>query len=336
MRAVELQAVGAGLVVTDRPRPVAPQGGTVIDVTACGVCHSDVHVVDGVYPSPLPLVLGHEVTGVHPELGPVLVYAPWGCGRCRFCLAGEEMLCPDGREAGIFADGGYAEAMAVPSARYLHPLDGLDPVISAPLACGGLTAFRAVKHTLPVLRAARAGTRAPNRVVVLGAGGLGQFAIQYLRLLTDAEVVAGDPSPAKQARAVELGATAAATPDELLDQGDLPATVVLDFAGADQSLAAAARLVARQGLVVVVGLYGGRIPFGLGAVPHEARFMSSIWGSAAELGELLALARREPIEHTVEVMALADAEQAHQRLRRGEVAGRVVLVPNPTPQGAAS
>lgn len=328
MRAVELQTVGSSLVVTDRPRPAAPEGGTVIDVTACGVCHSDVHVVDGVYPSPLPLVLGHEVTGVHPELGPVIVYAPWGCGSCRFCRAGEEMLCPDGREAGIFADGGYAEAMAVPDARYLHPLDGLDPVTSAPLACGGLTAFRAVKHTLPVLRAAGPEARA----VVLGAGGLGQFAIQYLRLLTDAEVVAGDPSPAKQARARELGAAAAATPDDLVDMGAGPATVVIDFAGADQSLAAAARLVARQGLVVVVGLYGGRIPFGLGAVPHEARFMSSIWGSPAELDELLALARRERIEHTVEVMALADAEQAHQRLRRGEVAGRVVLVP-PSTQG---
>ncbi len=324
MKAVELRAVGAGLVVTDRPRPTPSEGGTVIEVTACGVCHSDVHVVDGVYPSPLPLVLGHEVTGVHPELGPVIVYAPWGCGSCRFCRAGEEMLCPDGREAGIFADGGYAEAMAVPDPRYLHPLDGLDPVTSAPLACGGLTAFRAVKHALPTLRAA--GTDA--RAVVLGAGGLGQFAIQYLRLLTDAEVVVGDPSPAKQARAVELGARVAAGPDEL----DGPATVVIDFAGADQSLAAAVRLVARQGLVVVVGLYGGRIPFGLGAVPHEARFMSSIWGSPAELDELLALARREPIEHTVEVMALADAEQAHQRLRRGEVAGRVVLVPQP--QGA--
>jgi len=326
MRAVELQAVGSSLVVADRPRPTAPEGGTVIDVTACGVCHSDIHVVDGVYPSPLPLVLGHEVTGVHPELGPVIVYAPWGCGSCRFCRAGEEMLCPDGREAGIFADGGYAEAMAVPDPRYLHPLDGLDPVTSAPLACGGLTAFRAVKHTLPVLRAAGPEARA----VVLGAGGLGQFAIQYLRLLTDAEVIAGDPSPAKQARARELGAGHASAPDEL----DGPSTVVLDFAGADQSLAAAARLVARQGLVVVVGLYGGRIPFGLGAVPHEARFMSSIWGSPAELDELLALARRERIEHTVEVMALADAEHAHQRLRRGEVAGRVVLVP-PT-EGASA
>ncbi len=332
MRAVELQAVGSSLVVTDRPRPAPPEGGTVIDVTACGVCHSDVHVVDGVYPSPLPLVLGHEVTGVHPELGPVIVYAPWGCGSCRFCRAGEEMLCPNGREAGIFADGGYAEAMAVPSPRYLHPLDGLDPVTSAPLACGGLTAFRAVSHTVPTLRAAGADARA----VVLGAGGLGQFAIQYLRLLTDAEVVAGDPSPAKQARARELGAAHAGTPDELADDLDAPATVVIDFAGADQSLAAAARLVARQGLVVVVGLYGGRIPFGLGAVPHEARFMSSIWGSPAELDQLLALARRERIEHTVEVMALADAEQAHQRLRRGEVAGRVVLVPSSPTEGASA
>ena len=81
--------------------------GEVIDVTACGVCHSDLHVVDGEIPSPLPLILGHEVTGVHPRLGPVMVYAPWGCRTCELCAEGVEMICVDASEAGIFADGGY-------------------------------------------------------------------------------------------------------------------------------------------------------------------------------------------------------------------------------------
>ena len=134
----------------------------------------------------------------------------------------------------------------------------------------------------------------------------------------------GDTSAAKRARAIELGAHVAADPADLVDGVD----VVLDFVGADATLAGAARLVRRQGLVVVVGLFGGRVPFGVGAVPHEARFMSSIWGSNAELAELLDLVRREPLHHTVEALPLSKANEAHDRLRRGDVEGRFVLVPS--------
>jgi alcohol dehydrogenase, propanol-preferring len=319
MRAVVLDKVGGVLRVAERA-PVVREGWERIDVTACGVCHSDLHVVEGLYPSPLPLVLGHEVTGVHPELGPVMVYAPWGCSKCRMCTSGQEMLCPDGREAGLVEDGGYAEQMVVPSKKYLHPLGSLDPITSAPLACGGLTAFRAVGHTLDALRAA--GSQAT--VTVIGAGGLGQFAIQYLRLLTDAAVYVIDASPSKQSRALDLGAHDAAGPGAFIAQSH----AVLDFVGAQSTLELAAAMVHRQGIVVVVGLYGGRIPFGLGTVPHEARFMSSIWGSNSELAQLLALAQRETIHHTVEAMPLSRAAVAHERLRSGDALGRIVLVPS--------
>ena len=317
MRAVVLDAFGAGLrLADDHPDPGGQ--GEVIDVTACGVCHSDLHVVDGEIPSPLPLVLGHEVTGVHPRLGPVMVYAPWGCRSCELCAEGVEMICPDAREAGIFADGGYADRMRVPAVEYLAPLGGIDPVGSAPLACGGLTAYRAVTQGLDVLR--RPGRR--RRALVIGAGGLGQYAIRYLRLLSDAEVGALDLSAAKQATALERGAHAAYGPGDELPAFDF----VIDFIGSEATLAAAAGAVARRGLVTVVGLYGGRIPFGFGAVPHEARFMSSVWGSRAQLDELLALAAREPsILNPVETLPLEDAQAAHDRLRAGDVSSRVVL-----------
>ena len=129
MRAVVLPAVGRSLEVRD-DHPEAGtgrDGGEIVDVTACGVCHSDLHVVDGEFPSPLPLVRGHEVTGVHRDLGPVMVYAPWGCGACRQCRDGEEMICADATEAGLFVDGGYSDRMWVAHRRYLAPLDGLDP-----------------------------------------------------------------------------------------------------------------------------------------------------------------------------------------------------------------
>jgi alcohol dehydrogenase, propanol-preferring len=320
MRAVVLPSVNGTLRVEERPDPTGPN---VIDVLACGVCHSDLHVVDGDYPSPLPLILGHEVVGMHAELGPVMVYAPWGCRNCAMCASSHEMICPNSKEIGLFQDGGYAEKFAVPDRRYLHSLGSLDPIQAAPLACGGLTAYRAVKHGLETLRTSK---QPPARALVIGAGGLGQYAVQFLRALSDAEVMVADASEAKCAQASKLGAHHVGSLRDL-ESLELKADVVLDFVGADATLALAAKLVKRQGLVVVVGLFGGRIPFGIGAVPHEARFMSSIWGTNAELGELLELAQRKSIVGTVEALALEDAQLAHDRLRAGDVAGRFVLVP---------
>lgn len=321
MRAVLATSVDGPLeFVTDHPDPTGDGDAELIDVTACGVCHSDLHVVEGVFPSPLPMILGHEVTGVHAELGPVMVYAPWGCRSCVQCDRGLEMMCADATEAGLFVDGGYADKMAVKHRRYLAPLGDLDPVASAPLACGGLTAYRAVKHGLDVLRDRGDGARA----TVIGAGGLGQYALQYLRLLSDAHVTAVDIADDKLAVAREIGAQDAVHADDL---GDAPvADVVLDFIGNEATLTNAASHTARQGMCIVVGLGLGRIPFGFAAVPHEAHFLSSVWGSRAELDDLLDLARREPsLVREVDVLPLEDAELAHRRLRAGDTRGRIVL-----------
>jgi propanol-preferring alcohol dehydrogenase len=317
---MELQAFGGELHAVERPTPSIGPGEELIDVTACGVCHSDIHVVDGQFGSPLPLILGHEVTGVHHQLGPVMLYAPWGCRNCWLCETGHEMICPDGAEAGLFKDGGYAEQMRVTHREYLHPLGDLDPIASAPLACGGLTAFRAAKHALEPLRRRGASARA----LVIGAGGLGQFGIQYLRMMSDADVWVADPAPGKQQRALELGASTAVAAEELDGKFD----AVIDFVGAQETLEAGVRHVQRRGIMIAVGLYGGRVPFGVGAVPHEAQFMSSIWGTIAEMGELIEFAHHHQLQYTVEAMPLDQAQEAHRRLRAGEVAGRLVLVPS--------
>jgi alcohol dehydrogenase, propanol-preferring len=317
MRAVVLRSFHAPLEVEERPVPAPRNGNEVlVRVLASGVCHSDLHVAEDYFDSPLPLVLGHEIAGEVEGLGNVLVYTPWGCGECRFCLRSEEMICPDAKEAGLFQDGGYAEYVLVPDRRYLYPIGDLDPVEAAPLGCGGLTPYRAVKHARPWLGPG-------SRALVLGAGGLGQFGIQYLRILSDAAVHVGDPSAQKRERALELGAEEAAEPAAL----EGPYEVVLDFVGSNDSLTQAARLVDRQGVAIVIGLFGGRIPFGLGAVPHEARFLSSIWGSRDELAELIDLAQRERLEYTIDTMPLDRAQEAHDLVRRGEARGRIVLVP---------
>jgi propanol-preferring alcohol dehydrogenase len=323
MRAVVLSAPGAPLQVLEVADPAPPVGGAVVDVLACGICHSDLHAAAGDYPTALPVVLGHEVAAHHDRLGPVLVYACWGCRRpdCWACSSAQEMICPDATEAGLLRDGGYAERMAVPDEGYLVPLGDLDPAHAAPLACGGLTAYRAVDHTLPVLEGA---TR--PRALVIGAGGLGQFGLQWLKIRTGAEVSVVDASAEKREVARTLGADAAVAPGEV--EGTFAA--VVDFVGAEATLATARDHVARQGLVVVVGLYGGTIPFGFGAVPHEARFMTSVWGSLAQMHDMVRLAQRHPLHSPIEVIGLDDVAAAHERLHRGDVSGRFVITPGAT------
>jgi len=320
MRAVLAEAPNSPLrFVSDHPDPTAGDGD-IIDVTACGVCHSDLHVLDGVFPSPLPMILGHEVTGVHDELGPVMVYAPWGCRSCVQCDRGLEMMCAHATEAGLFTDGGYAERMHIKHRRYLAPLDGLDPVASAPLACGGLTAWRAVHHGLQLLRDRGATARA----TVIGAGGLGQYALSYLTLLSDAHVTAVDIATDKLDLARSIGAHDAVHADQLGDAES--ADLVIDFIGAAPTLANAVNHVAREGMVVVVGLGQGTVPFGFGAVPHEAQLLSSVWGSRSQLDDLLAFAQAEPsVLRDVDVLPLSDAQLAHDRLRAGDTRGRIVL-----------
>jgi propanol-preferring alcohol dehydrogenase len=179
MRALVLRRFGEPLVLEERPAPVPRANQMLVRVRAARICGSDVHIAAGRVRVELPLVLGHEVTGTCDELGEVLVYAAWGCGRCRYCRAGKEQLCPEAAEAGWARDGGFAETMLVPAGRHLFPLDGLDPAQAAPLADADVTAYRAVRRVT--------GSLGRNTIaVVIGAGGLGQFAIQYLRLLTDA------------------------------------------------------------------------------------------------------------------------------------------------------
>jgi len=184
------------------------------------------------------------------------------------------------------------------------------------LADAGVTPYRAVSRALPWLRAG-------VTVLVFGAGGLGQFAIQYLRLLTAATVVAVDPSQAKRQRALSLGAHDAAAPGD-----DLPAAgAVFDFVGSDATLRQAVEHVLPAGVVMVVGEAGGRIPFGFADVPYEVHLTSSVWGSYDDLRAVLGIAQRGDLTWDVEPLPLDQANEALSRLRNGEVAGRIVLTP---------
>jgi propanol-preferring alcohol dehydrogenase len=339
MRAVRLHAAGDGLRLAQVPMP-EPTGTQVrIRVAGCGVCHTDLHIVDGTQARvALPVTLGHEVAGWVDATGPdadgspgigdaVLVHGGWGCGACRECRAGAEQRCERSAAPGFQADGGYAEAMLVPHPRHLVTLRDLDPVRAAPLADAGVTPYRAVRRVEPWL--------APGgRVLLIGCGGLGQFALQYLRLVPEAGrqlvVAVRERSAERLVRAKELGADVGllgGDPHAAIDALGGPPDVVLDFVGTDATLAEAAAVVAPDGLVLLLGEAGGSIPFGFDRLPVESWLTTVAWGSRDDLGQVVGLAEAGSLRWDVEAIPLADAASAHARLRAGDVRGRLVLVP---------
>jgi propanol-preferring alcohol dehydrogenase len=316
-RAVVLPAFHADLVVEEREfGSLRGPDAAWYRVLAAGVCHSDVHVAEGRWPKlPTPLVMGHEVM-VETDAGPCVVYPPWGCGHCRYCDATEEQLCGSVQEAGLIHDGGYAEWIQVPHPRYLLPIGDIDPACAATFGCSSLTPYRATRKALDRL--------VPGaRVAQIGAGGLGQFGVQYVRALSDAHLVVADVKASARDRALALGAHEACAPDEL----EGPFDVVFDYVGADATLALARDTVRQGGLVVLVGAWEGSVPFGFSRVPHETWWTQSMWGSLDDVAEVIRIAQRGDLEFLVERLPLEAAGEAHERIRRGDVDGRLVLVP---------
>jgi propanol-preferring alcohol dehydrogenase len=341
MKAAVLHAIGEPLRVEEVPTPHPGPGQVLVKIAAAGVCHSDLHQQDGtVPPHRIPLIMGHENAGWVAELGPgvpgaqglaegdpVVVYGGWGCGHCRFCLGGQEQLCDGARWGGLGPDGGYAEYLLVPAARHLLPAGHLDLTRAAGLTDAGLSPYRAVKKALPSLLP---GTTA----VVIGAGGLGQYAIQYLKLMTSATVIAVETAPAKRQLALKLGAdhaidpAAGGAPEQVreLGGGDGPAAVI-DFVGTDATMRLGLAALARQGLLVLVGLAGGTVPVGFFSQAPEVAVTNSVWGSRNDLAEVIALAQAGKLTATTESHPLDDINEVLHRLDRGLVEGRAVVVP---------
>lgn len=341
MKALQYRTIGSRpeLVEIDKPTPGASE--ILLRVTAAGACHSDEFIM-GVseaeyFFKPLPLTLGHEVAGVVEAIGSgvtdveigesVIVYGPWGCGRCYACAQGDEMNCEKGMRApGIFSDGGMAEYMIVDDARHLVPLGDLDPVTSVSLTDAGLTPYRAVKSALPKLTP---GTTA----VVIGAGGLGHVAIQILKALTQSTVVALDLGDEQLEFARKVGAdhTFKSDPDAVdsvktITRG-LGADVVFDFVGIQPTADLAAKMVATAGHVVVIGVASGAVPIGQRTVPLDVTGRAINWGSRSELMEVVELAKRGAIEIHVEKYSLDEATEAYDNLHAGKIRGRAVIVP---------
>jgi propanol-preferring alcohol dehydrogenase len=260
----------------------------------------------------------------------VLVYSRWGCGSCWHCVQGRENVCARsprelrGYGGGIGHDGGLADYMLVPSARYLVGIDGLDPAAAAPLTDAALTPYHAIQRSHHQLR--------PNGVaVVIGVGGIGHMAVQLLRTLSEVRVLAVDLRDAALRLARDAGAhaivpaaglTAKALREEV---GALGATLVLDCVASDETLRLAAGVIAPGGDIVYVGRGGGTLPVRPGDVPFECSVYVPTWGTLSELAEVVALARSGAIHAEAERLTLDDAVEGYRRLQRGEVVGRAVV-----------
>lgn len=336
MRAVVLEAPGpveGGPVrLVERPDPRPGPGQVVIEVTACGVCRSNLHMIEGDWvshgvPAFVPIVPGHEVVGRVAEVGDgvewlrpgdrVGVQPLWStCGRCRYCLSGREQLCPAKEITGESVDGGYAQRMLA-TAAHAHPVpDGLDDVEAAPLFCPGVTAYNAV---------GKAGLRPGTSVAVFGIGGVGHMVLQFAAL-SGAEVFAVARGRAHLELAEELGSrpvddAAGQALETLLAAGGVDAAIV--FAPSDEVLERAVAAT-RPGGTVVLGVHArvGELPFF-----HEKRLVGSVIGSRQQMRDVLSLAAAGKVRARCEAFPLGDAAAILTRLKSGEVRARAVLVP---------
>jgi propanol-preferring alcohol dehydrogenase len=315
MRAMVLDAARRPLSLQDVPAPTAGPGRLLLRVRACGVCRTDLHVVDGELERPrLPLVPGHQIVGVAEDGRRVGVpWLGWTCGACRYCTSGRENLCDRARFTGYDLDGGYAE-WAVADERFCFPIpDGFDDLLAAPLLCAGLIGYRSLRLAGDAERLGLYGFGAAAHIVAQVARWEGRRVFAVTR--------GGDD--AAQAFARELGAewAGAGAPPEELD-------AAIIFAPAGELVPAALAAVAKGGSVVCAGIHMSDIP----SFPYELLWGERVLRSVANLTrrdgeEFLALAPRVPVHTHVEALPLERANEALDRLRRGDVRGALVLVP---------
>ncbi len=320
----------------------------VVEVTRCGVCHSDLHIQDGYYDlgggkrlllqergvTP-PVVMGHEVLGrlvakgpdapiADSEIGKTFLVYPWlGCGACDICRRGDENFCPQASYIGVFRPGGYAERCLVPHPRYLVDVTGLDHTMAATYACSGVTAYSALKKIdIPK----------DDLLLLIGVGGVGLSGLAIARGLGFSNIAVADIDPDKRDLALRSGARLALDPRDPEAASTLTGqpggvAAVIDFVGGTPTAGFAFGVLRKGGAYVAVGLFGGDITIPLPSLVLRALTLrGSHVGSLQDLKELIDLVKSGAVEPIpVEAVPFEQVNDALGRLRAGRVQGRLVL-----------
>jgi propanol-preferring alcohol dehydrogenase len=330
MKAMVLEAVRTPLRPATLPDPTPGPGQILLRVRACGICRTDLHVVDGELPEPkLPLVPGHQVVATLAGLGPGAtrfavgrrVGVPWlgsTCGTCEFCRSGRENLCDHARYTGYQIDGGFAE-MAVADERFCFPIpEGYPDLQAAPLLCAGLIGYRSLRMAGAARRIGFYGFGAAAHILVQVATYQGREIYAFSR--------PGDAASQEFARG--LGAVWAGGSDERPPQ---PLDAAIIFAPAGELVPAALRAVAKGGTVVCAGIHMSDIPAFPYSILWEERVLRSVANLTRQDGEeFLALAPKVPVRTVVHPYPLGGANDALADLRAGRFTGAGVLVVDPS------
>jgi propanol-preferring alcohol dehydrogenase len=332
--------------LVEMPVPKPQRGQILVKVGGAGLCHSDI----GMMAMPeetgrmagwnMPFTLGHEVGGWVAEPGegvkgfepgdPVVLVSAHSCGHCQYCLTGHDNSCVEtyaGR--GYGRDGGLAEYVLVDSPRAVIKLSSLDPRDAGPLSDAGATAYHGVRRVLPKLVPG-------STAVVVGAGGLGMFAIQFLRVMSPARIIAVDQNPNRLALALASGAhevltgvdasTSAAIKERT---GGMGAEAVLDFVGNDASLEQGLAAVRSVGSFALVGAGGGTLNRNLWSyLPKDGELFTFQGGTIRDLREVIALVEAGLVRNETERFPFSQVEEAYRRLDEGRLRGRAVVTPD--------
>lgn len=347
MKAYKLMQWGQPGQYVTVPKPTPGPFDVLVRVKAVGLCRSDLDMMESApgsdpYASVLDAdyILGHETAGLVEELGTsvtdldvgegVVVHHMRHCGFCEFCEAGIEQHCEYykrgdiGMTRGCGFDGGLAEFLVVPRTELIS-IGHRDPIIYAPLTDAGVTAYSGMKNFIPQLRPG-------NSVAVIGIGGLGAYAVQFLKLLTSAKIIAVDNADSRLNMATELGADAKVISDCNAETairnitGGKGVDAVLDLVGSDQTLQFAAKVIRPQGYMSVVGMQGGSVKLGWNLMATSSKFSLSLGSTRKDLREVCQLANDGKLQIDIDRFGFDEIPRAYEKLKTGQLKGRAVIV----------
>jgi alcohol dehydrogenase/propanol-preferring alcohol dehydrogenase len=348
MRAWAVVENGAPLKEMEFPTPEPKGTEVLVEVTHCGVCHSDIHIWEGHYDLGggkvmnlldrgvvLPLAMGHEIVGRVAKLGPdatgvkvgdLRIVFPWvGCGECEQCLNEDDNMCLKARSLGVYQNGGYGTHVVAPHPRHLVDPGTLDPAVAATYACSGITVYSAINKVMPI---------SPDEPIVLvGAGGLGMNAIAVLKAMKHRNIISVDVSAEKRDAALTAGATQAVdgagegVAQRIIAAAGGPVLAVIDLVNGTATARFAFDALRKGGKLIQVGLFGGELTIPLPYMPIRAlTVQGSYVGNPKELRALVKLAQDGELPALpVATVPQSQAFEALMRLRDGRVNGRIVL-----------